>query len=138
VAHRRDVRRALGIVLLFDLRQRAATLLLTRAAQAGSKALSETHERVSEQLFGVPLSDKLAGSTPRLRENAEARLVGGLLGLEFNDALITEHDEDWFRNPRAVEHARALAALPPAVTVSVARAEAAWDRWNQRLPALIG
>jgi hypothetical protein len=138
VARRRDVARAFGMVLLFELRQRAAAVLLSRAAFDGSKSLSEMHERVTEQLFGVPLSSSLAGCLPRLREDAESRLVGGLLGLEFNDALITQHDEDWFRNPRAVEHVRSLAALPPQVSATLEQAEAAWSRWHQRLPDFIG
>ena len=55
----------------------------------------------------------------------EQALIGRLTAVSRAEALLTAHDEDWFRNPRAIEQLRAEASLPPAVRAepdTVARA----------------
>jgi hypothetical protein len=44
------------------------------------------------------------------------RLAGVFLAATRAAQLAEEHDEDWFRNPRAIEQLRAEARVPPATT----------------------
>jgi hypothetical protein len=47
-----------------------------------------------------------------------------LLNAAGSQAFADEHDEDWYRNPRAVEQLRAEASMPPATRTSAEQLEA--------------
>ena len=71
--------------------------------------------------WGEPLPAELAGVLPRITEATPARFAAGLLAALDRSRMIERFDEDWYRNPRAAEALRALAAEPEA-PVKIGRA----------------
>jgi hypothetical protein len=65
-----------------------------------------------ERSFGVVLPKTVAGSVLRLHVDDGQRFGGLLLAASEAERMTEAHDEDWFRNPRAIEQLRAEAALP--------------------------
>ena len=86
---------------------------MRRAALRGQKALLESFEEQSVRACRVEPPRRTAGVFVRLHEDDQARFAGLLLGAATNQRLIESHDEDWFRNPRAIDQLRSEAALPP-------------------------
>lgn len=108
-----EARRSLGTSLLIASRIAALRVILRRAALRGQKALLESFEEQSVRACRVELPRRTAGVFVRLHEDDQARFAGLLLGAATNQRLIESHDEDWFRNPRAIDQLRSEAALPP-------------------------
>jgi hypothetical protein len=114
-----SARRALHISVLIETRVRAFKVLLGRAALQGRAAFEETFVGEAERCLGVGLPPSMAGAlfTPGV-EDAQ-RLIGLLLACDRTDGLVRAHDEDWFRNPRAVDQLQSEAALPPLATAEL-------------------
>lgn len=108
-----DHRRCIGRVLLFESRILAAKVLLRSAARQGERALREAYPALLHQVLGVAVPDIALGVlfTPRLGD--PARFCGMFLGESQFERLTETHDEDWFRNPRAVDELRSNLLLPP-------------------------
>jgi hypothetical protein len=98
--------RTLTRTLLFASRLEATRFLL--AIESAPDAFEERTLR----LFGAPLPRALAGAWPTRRDDGRARLAGFLTALPLAKELVDRFDEDWFGNPRAVTHLRALASAP--------------------------
>jgi hypothetical protein len=113
----RDERRALARVVLLASRALALRVRLRGPALAGPVALGRELEEQSERTFGAVVPRVLAGSLWRLSVEDGQRFAGLLLATERAQRLCEEHDEDWYRNPRATEQLREEAALPPDVEV---------------------
>jgi hypothetical protein len=56
-----------------------------------------------------------------MRADEGQRLSGLLLAASWHRRLLEAHDEDWFRNPRAIEEIRAEAEEVPEASVSPER-----------------
>jgi hypothetical protein len=99
--------RSLARTALFEARLVAARLILEAEG-----APRDAFEDVTARLFGAALDGRLRGAWPAARDDEPARW----LGLVGAPALVRElreaHDTDWFRNPRAWAHLRALGAGP--------------------------
>jgi hypothetical protein len=54
----------------------------------------------------------------RVADDSEQRYAGLMLSALDTEWLTNEHDEDWFRNPRAAERLRAESELSPEVTTN--------------------
>jgi hypothetical protein len=132
-----DIRRRLAQIWALELAAAALRVRLRAAAFDSESRLRETYEELAELDLGVRLPRQLAGVLFRLRSEDEQRLLGLLLAAERAAQLTDAHDEDWFRNPRAIEQLRAEAKLPPrtrlarevvdgAVAVSTRGIEEAW------------
>jgi hypothetical protein len=61
-----------------------------------------------------------------------------LLAAESDRRLSDAHDEDWFRNPRAIEQLRAEAMQPPATNVDADTLERALGATLRRLDTWLG
>jgi len=110
----------------------ATRVLARRAALAGGKVLSEAAQELQVRLLRESeRPESLLGMT-RLRVDDPQRLAAWFLAADEYERLVEEHDEDWFRSPRAVEQAREEAKLPPATEADEAaleRGRAALLRW---------
>ncbi|MEB2312631.1 MAG: hypothetical protein OZ921_11025 [Sorangiineae bacterium] len=136
-AHARDAERTLARVLLLASRAAALRVTLRGPALAGRRSFAEAFEHGVEHTFGFALAPTLAGAVLRVGPDDGQRFAGWLLAASRSDALRDEHDEDYYRNPRAVERLRAEAALPPATTCTSAALEAGARALARRLEAAL-
>ena len=109
VARRTALRqgRVLARTALLDARLQAARLLLGDDAAPAPRDL---FEEVGGRLFGAELDPRLRAAWPGARDDEPARFVGRVESLAFAGALRDGYDVDWFRNPRAWTHLRAISA----------------------------
>lgn len=107
--------RALSRSALIFARQLALRVLLGEPALSGPHALREAFSELSTQTFGFEPPPDAAGLLFRPRLGDAQRLAGVLLAAEQTARLVSEHDDDWFRNPRAIEQLRAETRMPPAI-----------------------
>jgi hypothetical protein len=113
-------RRALGVTVLVASRAAALRVLLRSSALSGRRALRERFEERTAQAFRVPLKPDLAGAVFRLHADDLQRFAGVLLAGAEHRHLVERHEEDWYRNPRAVEQLRDEARLSPERTTTEA------------------
>jgi hypothetical protein len=116
--------RALAQSALLHSRMLALRVLTARAALEGPSSLAESFSEHAALALGFELPDRAAGLVFRPRLGDAQRFFGALLAAERAQRLAQEHDEDWFRNPRAIERVRAEAQSLPATTCSSERLEA--------------
>jgi hypothetical protein len=105
--------RALGRAALIDARLAALRVTLRAPALAGRHAMREAYEAGSHRAVGVALPRGAAGALVRLHPDDAQRFAGLLLAATQAASLRDVHDEDWYRNPRAVEELRDRARLSP-------------------------
>jgi hypothetical protein len=91
---------------LLTARFEAARFLL------GLDPAPDRFEELTFRLFGAPLPRALAGAWPARREHGRALLTGLLTAHALADELVQRFDVDWFANPRAILHVRAIASGP--------------------------
>jgi hypothetical protein len=108
--------RALSRSALLHTRLLALRVLTGDAALAGPGALREAFSEHAARAFGFELPETAAGLIARPRLGDAQRLAGTLRAAQRSQQLAEEHDEDWFRNPRAIEQLRAEARTAPATT----------------------
>ncbi len=94
---------------LLDARLAAARFLLTDEAAADRGGLFED---LSARLYGAPMPAALAGAWPSARADEPSRFLAVLGAPSLAHELEDRFDEDWFRNPRAAFHLRAIASAP--------------------------
>lgn len=116
--------RALSQSALIFARILALRVLQDAPALQGPRALREAFAEYSTLTLGFELAPEAAGLFFRPRLGDAQRLAGWLLAATQADELADEHDEDWFRNPRAIEQLRAETGVPPATTCSAQALEA--------------
>jgi hypothetical protein len=133
-----DALRRLGQIWLIDLALAAFRVRLRRHALTSERAFREAFSELASADLGLSLPQSAAGALFALGVEDEQALAGELLAIERADALVEAHDEDWFRNPRAIEQLRAEARLPPRSSVAPERIEAASKRAIRRLTELLG
>lgn len=134
----RDHQRVLARVLFHEGRGRAVRVLLRRAALDGDRRYRDAFEELTARLFGRPLPPDLAGAMFAPRRDDAQRFVSMLLAARHARELTEDHDEDWYRNPRAVEQLRAEAARPPVTTVPTSALEAAATELQGALESMLG
>lgn len=107
--------RQLATVALHDLLRRAlATALLPALLDDRPRDAETTWEELARWVMGTPVAPRLVAVLPRVEGDAPTRLAALGLGAALADELRERFDEDFFRNPRAVEELRhRLAASPP-------------------------
>lgn len=108
--------RALAQSALGFSRQLALRVLLDEPALSGPRPFTEAFSELATQAFGFEPPASAAGLLFRPRLGDAQRLAGLLLAAEQQARLVDEHDEDWFRNPRAIEQLRAEARMSPPIT----------------------
>jgi hypothetical protein len=106
--------RVLARTALLDARLHAARLLLGDDAAPAPRDL---FDELGARLFGAALDPRLRGAWPQARDDEPARFVALVESRPFAEALRDGFDVDWFRNPRAWTHLRAISAVPAAERV---------------------
>lgn len=115
--------RALSGLLLVGTRLAALRVVLRSHALEGRRSLQEAYEEETRRVLLTPLPGTAAGALIRLHVDDVQRFAGILLASALAERLREEHDEDWYRNPRAIERLRDDARLsPPATTTDEALA----------------
>lgn len=102
--------RVLGRTLLLALRLQAARVLLGDAADLAPR---DRFAELGTRLFGAELDARLRCAWPEAREDDGSRLLGAIEAHAFTGELRERFDVDWFRNPRAWAHLRAVSSLAP-------------------------
>ena len=103
----RDQQRHLARAALVDLRVATFRVLLRGLLARGSKALNSDLPELSDGALGFELPTEVAGVFIRVRPRDSQRFAGVLLAASRHETLVQTHDEDWFRNPRAIAELRA-------------------------------
>ncbi len=111
-------RRSLSLALLSSVRLAAVRPELRAAALRSGMTVRERHAELMTELVGREPSPDSALGLFRLETLEGARLAAWFLAALRHDQLVNEHDEDWFRSPRAIEQLREEACLPPARSAS--------------------
>ncbi len=114
--------RALSASALAFARLAALKLLLRGPALRGRRSLRDAFGEHGTRALGFEPPPGAAGVLPRVAPALELaqRFAAPLLAATRFRELTEEHDEDWFRNPRAIERLRAEAAIRPEIEVSEA------------------
>ena len=113
-----DYRRKFASAFLVESRAAALKVLLRKSALEGGRSFGQAFESGTERALGVPLPPDARGALYHLESDDPQRFAGLLLAAARAAELRDEYDEDWYRNPRAVEQIRDEARLPPAVTTT--------------------
>jgi hypothetical protein len=130
-------RRGLAHALLTGLRIDCARVLVADAFLRGEAAGREAHAELGERVHGEPPPPEACGAIPELWPADAAGLVGVVRAAAEREALVERFDEDWFRNPRAIDSLRAADEQAAPSTTS-AGLEAAADRLVAILEAAVG
>jgi hypothetical protein len=96
----------LARAVLVGARGLALRVLLRAPALAGGRALEEAYPELVFHAFRAELPARAAAVLFRTRVSDPARFIGLLAAAERAARLKREHDEDWYRNPRAVTELR--------------------------------
>jgi hypothetical protein len=133
----RDQQRALARAALADTRVAAFRVALRPLLARGSKALESELPELSHTALGFELPAAVAGVFIRVRPRDSQRFAGALLAAARHERLVQTHDEDWFRNPRAIAELRAELAEPAGAEPSAAALAAGAAALQARLLALL-
>lgn len=133
----RDVQRFWGFVGVHELRLRALRVLLRQALQLDHRERPKTIEHLSERAWGQPPGRHLLGVLPQLRSDDAQRFCAVGLATLRAEALTEAHNDDWFRNPRAVDELRSQAGTPPEFTVTADTVSQGLTRYVAQLTAMI-
>jgi hypothetical protein len=125
-------RRVLSRVALVAARGLALRVLLRKPTLAGPRALGEAYPELVFRALRVEVAPHAAGVLFRARVSDPARFVGLLAAADERARLERAHDEDWYRNPRAVAELRETAKQ----SASELPAAAALERGARELGAL--
>jgi hypothetical protein len=123
----RDQQRHLARAALVDARVATFRVLLRGLLARGSKALDSDLPELSDGALGFDLPTAAAGVFIRVRPRDSQRFAGALLASSRHETLVQTHDEDWFRNPRAIAELRAE-LNEPAFTLPTSEELAAGSR----------
>jgi hypothetical protein len=137
-AHARAHARAFALSGMLHARTTALSVLLRAKACQSRSDCEHAYEALCHRTFGFALPKELAGLFPRLFLDAGQRLLGPCLASVWNEALIGEFDEDWFRNPRGLEIIRATLSQSPEVFVETESAKSAVDHYVRHLVRKVG
>jgi len=127
--------RALSQSALIFGRLLALRVLLAEPALNGPGALGEAFSEHGAKAFGFEPPPHAAGLLCRPRLGDAQRLAGCFLAAARAEELANEHDDDWFRNPRAIEQLRAETRVAPATTCTSESLQAGARSWKQALVA---
>jgi len=106
-------RRTLARVVLLESRAAALRVVLRTSALAGATAWRDAFPLAVERALGIGLRHARPSVFWQLHVDDGQRFAGLLLAPLRAQQLTESHDQDWFRNPRAVDQLRSEAALPP-------------------------
>jgi hypothetical protein len=106
-SHTQDYVRALARSVLVDTRVAAFRVLLRELLLGGPGAVRRELAELSHGALGFELPLQAVGAFIRVRPRDSQRFAGALLAASRHQSLVEAHDDDWFRNPRAIREVRA-------------------------------
>ncbi|HEX3773126.1 MAG TPA: hypothetical protein VHV51_01615 [Polyangiaceae bacterium] len=109
--------RVLARALLIDTRVAAFRVLLRELLLQGPSAVRREIAELSHGALGFELPHTAVGAFVRVRPRDSQRFAASLSAQTQTQILIDSHDEDWFRNPRAIRELCAEFAEPRASEV---------------------
>jgi hypothetical protein len=115
-----DHERSLGRVVLLGARALALRALLAERESRGERSYREAFAEQTSRCFDFELPPPFAGAL-FVRRRAREELAAFLLAVVESAELAERHDEDWFRNPRAIAELRARLESPPEAPIDEAR-----------------
>jgi len=127
--------RLLARTALLDARLHAARLLLGDDAAFG---LREAFDEVGGLLFEGGILPGLRGAWPWARQDEPARFIGLLESRPFAEGLRDRFDSDWYRNPRAWGHLRAVGVAPAHEAIDARGLAGQVDRLARAFDAELG
>lgn len=131
-ASREQARRVAG-ALVVQLRHLAARVQVFDAfVELGEDEAMNAHAEATARALGSSVPGALAGVVLRYPRGLRLEWQGVLRGVLDRTALRDQHDEDWWRNPRAHEALRHEHALP------LAALDAEDPPLDRAVPALVG
>ncbi|HTA88289.1 MAG TPA: hypothetical protein VK745_01885 [Polyangiaceae bacterium] len=133
----RDHLRALARAVLADARVAAFRVLLRELLAAGTGAVRRELAELSHGALGFELPREVAGAFIRVRPRDSQRFAGLLLAASRQEALVEAHDDDWFRNPRAIREIRAELDEPRASNPSADALSAGLEAFRARIEPLL-
>ena len=133
----RDQQRTLAHAALVELRVAAFRVLLRALFLRGSKSLASELPELSHRALGFELPAEVAGVFIRVRPRDSQRFAGALLASARHEQLVQQHDEDWFRNPRAIAELRAELNEPASAEPNRERLNAGARAFQARLLELL-
>lgn len=125
--------RAFALSELIDTRLAALGVLLRAKLLRREREFTGDFEELSAEALGFALPPSLAGLLPRLHIDSGQRLLGTWLASDWQQTLIAQFDEDWFRNPRGIEAIRSSLCDPPETMVAADKARASLRAWVDQL-----
>jgi hypothetical protein len=128
-----EQQRALGSILLLGAREAALRALLRAPLLVGTKAAADAYAELGDRALSLELPPEAVGLVFSPPANALQRFAAILLAAEHDARFIQEHDEDWYRNPRALEELREGARLPPVTAADPERMSAGCTSLSARL-----
>jgi hypothetical protein len=132
-----DVQRRLAQIWLLDLAVAAFRVRLRQPALTSERAFREAFAELAHDDLGLVLPETAAGALFPLGVEDEQALLGRLFATARAEALVEAHDEDWFRNPRAIDQLRAEARMPPTAQGDPERVARALALTSARLERLL-
>jgi hypothetical protein len=132
-----DMQRRLAQIWLLDLAVAAFRVRLRQPALSGERPFREAFSELAHRDLTLSLPETVAGALFPLGIEDEQALLGRLLAPVRAEALVEAHDEDWFRNPRAIEQLRAEASLPPTTQADPDEVARALALTKRRLETLL-
>ncbi|MEI9941406.1 MAG: hypothetical protein WDO69_29660 [Pseudomonadota bacterium] len=133
----RDQQRTLARAALADLRVAAFRVLLRELLSGGKKLLHGELPELSDTALGFELPESAAGVFIRVRPRDTQRFAGALLAASRHETLLQTHDEDWFRNPRAIAELRAELSEPSVTSLNAEALKAGAESAGARIQALL-
>lgn len=130
-----DQQRALARAALANLRVAAFRVLLRDLLRGSASRLRSELPELSTSALGFELPFELAGVFIRVRPRDSQRFAGALLAARRYERLIEAHDEDWFRNPRAIAELRAELGEPAADAPDAAALASGMSAFLSRIQA---
>lgn len=119
-----DYQRAFAASALLHARLAAARLLTLPASFQGSTSFVQSFQEEFTRALGFELDPRFAGVLFAPRDDEPQRFAALVDSARIERSLIEQHDEDWFRNPRARDELREQARSPAALTLTDAALEA--------------
>jgi hypothetical protein len=123
--------------LLLDARVEAFRVLLRELLSNGPAAVRRELAELSHTALGFELPLSVVGAFIRVRPRDSQRFAGALLAASHQRALVEAHDDDWFRNPRAIRELRAGLGEPDNTEVTGETLAAGSGAFRARIEALL-
>ncbi len=135
--NQRETLRGLAVAALLEWARRALKVCLRPVALRSAAQTTEAYRDGMHHAFGLEVAGELTHVVLPLSPADPQAFAGMALGFSRAQELTEQHDDDWFRNPRAVEQLRSEAQIPPATQVDAETLKSAHAALRQSLAALL-